>query len=201
MGTLEPAWVTSMRLAGAAASRRGTPVVFDPVARAPPLPHRDGPRLGARADDHGRAGQRLRDPQPRWRGGDHQGVDAVHAVGDAAREAGELAVAFKTTLAVTGAVDLVTDGRTTLQIEGGSRLMGRVTGTGCMATAIVAAFCAVEKDPVAAAAGGLALLKLAAERARSGRCSRLLRGGATRCAVRARPGDLARTDRVREVRP
>jgi hydroxyethylthiazole kinase len=131
-----------------------------------------------------------------------KGVDAVHAVEDAAREGGELAVALKATLAVTGAVDRVTDGRTTLQIEGGSRLMGRVTGTGCMATVIVAAFCAVEKDPVAAAAGGLALLKLAAERA----AERATAPGSFEVALRDAlyelgPGDLARTDRVREVRP
>ena len=48
--------------------------------------------------------------------------------------------------------------------------MGRVTGTGCTATALVGAFLAVERDPVIAAAGALAVFgvagELAAERSR-----------------------------------
>ena len=45
----------------------------------------------------------------------------------------------------------------------GSPLLGRVTGTGCAATATIAAFAAVTKDPVEAASAGLAFFGLAGE--------------------------------------
>ena len=41
--------------------------------------------------------------------------------------------------------------------------MRRVTGTGCTASALIAAFAAVEPDPVVAAAAGLAVFGLAGE--------------------------------------
>ena len=44
-------------------------------------------------------------------------------------------------------------------------MMPYVTGTGCSASAVIGAFRAVEDDPVAAAAGGLAFIGLAGERA------------------------------------
>ena len=50
---------------------------------------------------------------------------------------------------------LVTDGRTVLRVEAGHPMMGRVTGTGCAATALTAAFAAVEGTYATAAAGAL----------------------------------------------
>ena len=70
-----------------------------------------------------------------------------------------------TVVAITGEVDLVTDGRTVLRISAGHPLMGRVTGTGCAATALVGAFCAGQTNAAAAAAGALAFFGLAGERA------------------------------------
>jgi len=68
--------------------------------------------------------------------------------------------------AVTGPVDLVTDGRRRLRVENGHPILGRVTGTGCSATTAVACFAAVARDdPAAAAAAGLAAFGLAAEHA------------------------------------
>jgi hydroxyethylthiazole kinase len=44
-------------------------------------------------------------------------------------------------------------------------MMGMVTGTGCTATVMIAAFLAVDPDPVAAATTGLAYFGLAGEKA------------------------------------
>ncbi len=44
-------------------------------------------------------------------------------------------------------------------------MMGRITGTGCVASALCAAFLAVDPDPVRAAASALALFGLAGEQA------------------------------------
>jgi hydroxyethylthiazole kinase len=87
----------------------------------------------------------------------------MHSVTDAAEAAGTLARELGTTLAITGPIDLVTDGRRTLTIEGGHPLMTRVTGTGCSATALIGAFHAVDKDSVSAAATALAFFGVAGE--------------------------------------
>jgi hydroxyethylthiazole kinase len=67
--------------------------------------------------------------------------------------------------AITGARDIVSDGRRVLGVDNGHPWLPTVVGTGCMATAAIAAFAAVEPDPLVAAAGGLACIGLAAERA------------------------------------
>jgi hydroxyethylthiazole kinase len=62
-------------------------------------------------------------------------------------------------------VDLVTDGRRVVRVANGHPLMGRVTGTGCTATAAIAAFLTVDPDPLRAAATALAYFGLAGETA------------------------------------
>ncbi|MEO0249194.1 MAG: hydroxyethylthiazole kinase, partial [candidate division WOR-3 bacterium] len=47
----------------------------------------------------------------------------------------------------------------------GHPLMSRVTGLGCILTALIGAFTAVEKDPLVATVGAVALLGLAGEKA------------------------------------
>ncbi len=73
-------------------------------------------------------------------------------------------------IALTGATDLVADGRRTLHISNGHGLMGLVTAMGCAASALLAACLAVEKDTSLAAAAALLGLgvagELAGERAR-----------------------------------
>ena len=62
------------------------------------------------------------------------------------------------TLAVvarTGTVDRITDGAQFISIENGHPLMARVTAMGCAASALTAAFVAVESDPFAATAAAL----------------------------------------------
>jgi hydroxyethylthiazole kinase len=68
-------------------------------------------------------------------------------------------------LAITGKVDLVTDGERLIRVEGGHPLMPLVTGTGCAATAVIGAFLAVDADAVTAAATGLAFFGIAGEMA------------------------------------
>ena len=58
-------------------------------------------------------------------------------------------------LALTGAVDAVTDGARTVSIENGHPLMARVTAMGCAASALTGAFLAIESDPLLATAAAL----------------------------------------------
>jgi hydroxyethylthiazole kinase len=100
----------------------------------------------------------LRDPASKTKG-----VDSLHSVDDATESAEALARELKTTLAITGPVDLVADGSRVARVANGHPLMGRVTGTGCAATAAIGAFLAVDPDPLRAAATALAYFGLAGE--------------------------------------
>ncbi len=48
-------------------------------------------------------------------------------------------------IAVSGVIDVVSDGATTVVLRGGCPVMSRITGSGCMLTALIAAFCGVVK--------------------------------------------------------
>ena len=166
IGTLSAPWIRSMFKAGAAARARGVPVVLDPVgAGATPLRTGTARRLleDLRPDVvRGNASEILAlatdDAGAR-------GVDSVHGADEARLAARALARAHGGVVAVTGAVDYVTDGRRACAVSNGDALLCRVTGTGCAATAVTGAFLAVEPDPLAAAAGALAVFGLAGERA------------------------------------
>ena len=58
-------------------------------------------------------------------------------------------------VALTGTVDRITDGAQFVSIENGHPLMARVTAMGCAASALTAAFLAVESDAFTAAAAAL----------------------------------------------
>ena len=68
------------------------------------------------------------------------------------------------TAAVTGAIDLVSDGRTCFVIRNGRPEMGRITGTGCQLSALTAACVTANPDtPLEAASAAVCLMGLAGE--------------------------------------
>lgn len=167
IGTLSPPWIEAMLAAGQKANEVGAPVVLDPVGSgATTLRTETAMRLLAELDIavvRANASEAL-SLRPGLAGAG-KGVDSRHQVDEALEAAKSLALELGAVLAVTGRVDLVTDGRRALRVAGGHELMGRVTGMGCTATALVGAFLAVEPDPLAAAAGALAYLGLAGRQA------------------------------------
>ena len=92
-------------------------------------------------------------------------MDSLHSVDEAAEAAKALAIELGTTLAITGPVDLVTDGQRVMRVANGHPLMAYVTGTGCAATSVIGAFAAVDDDTVTATATALAYYGLAGEKA------------------------------------
>jgi hydroxyethylthiazole kinase len=94
-----------------------------------------------------------------------KGVDSVHTVDQVAEMAVALAGKLRLTVAVTGVVDLITNGDRACRVMNGHEMMGHVTGTGCTATAIIGAFLAVEPDSMIATATGLSYFGLAGEKA------------------------------------
>jgi hydroxyethylthiazole kinase len=97
-----------------------------------------------------------------------KGVDSVHASEHALDVGRALARELGCVVAVTGAVDYVTDGSRVASVENGHPLMTKVTALGCTASALVAACLAVEPDPLVAATHALAVLGVCGEIAAEG---------------------------------
>ncbi len=166
IGTLTDEWVDAMVLAGKKATALGKPIVLDPVGSgATGMRTAAAQRILAETGVsvvRGNASEILSLCAGKAGG---KGVDALHAVDDAGMVAKQLARDLQTTIAITGPVDLVTDGTRIVRIAGGHSLMPVVTGTGCSATAAIGAFLAVDPDPFSAAATGLAFFGIAGEQA------------------------------------
>jgi hydroxyethylthiazole kinase len=93
-----------------------------------------------------------------------RGVDSVSS-GDPATAARLAAARFDGAAVVSGAVDHVADATRAAEIRNGHALMSRITGSGCMATAMVGAFLAVEPDPFLAAVEATIAFSIAGEMA------------------------------------
>jgi hydroxyethylthiazole kinase len=164
IGTLTDDWISSMIKAGKKASELDTPIILDPVGSgATPLRTNSAKNIISQTKIkviRGNASEilSLRDENSKTKG-----VDSLHSVDEAAEAARNLADELHTTLAITGPVDLITDGTRVLRVSNGHPLMGYVTGTGCTATATIGAFLAVDKDPLSATATALAFYGLAGE--------------------------------------
>lgn len=166
IGTLTPPWIDAMVKAGKRANERHVPIILDPVGSgATALRTRSSRRLIEElsiAVIRGNASEVLSLAKE---GSKTKGVDSIHSVEEAADAALGLAKELKTTLAITGAVDLITDGEEVHRVLNGHELMGYVTGTGCTATAIIGAFLAVDSKALHAATTALAYFGLAGEKA------------------------------------
>jgi hydroxyethylthiazole kinase len=163
IGTLSDAWVESMVLAGLAANRAGVPVVLDPVgAGATTYRTETSRRLLAElriAVVRGNSAEiaTLAGKQAQIRGVEALGAGSPELAREAARELGLV-------VAVTGPVDHVSDGETVHAVANGHELLGTVTGTGCMSTAITGCFLGVRADdPLAAATEALVAFGVAGE--------------------------------------
>ena len=151
IGTLSPYWVDSMLKAGKRANALGIPVILDPVGSGATTYRTETCQRLIRELSiqviRGNASEVLSLAQERSQ---TKGVDAIHGVDEAAQAAQALARNLDTTLAITGPVDLITDGRKTYRVHNGHALMGFVTGTGCTATVVTGAFLAVGGDALEA---------------------------------------------------
>ncbi|MGQ9468107.1 MAG: hydroxyethylthiazole kinase [Anaerolineae bacterium] len=167
-GTLTPEWVESMLVAGKRANELGIPIVLDPVgAGATTLRTESNRRLleslkiAVVRGNSGEIGALT------GMGGVVKGVETVVEVDDPVEVARTLARRYGTTVAITGPRDIVTDGERVFGVDNGHPMLKTITGTGCAATTMIAAFAAVERDFVLAATAALACFGLASELAAS----------------------------------
>ena len=162
VGTPVPERLRSMQLSAQAAREHHVPWVLDPVA-AGVIPWRDSEirKLIALYPTviRGNASEILA-LQGAGKGG--KGVDSTDSSASAVNAAVELSRSTGSVVCVTGETDYATDGERILSVSGGNVMTTLVVGTGCSLSALTAAFCAAEKDPVTAAISACALAKRAA---------------------------------------
>ena len=93
-----------------------------------------------------------------------KGVDSSHESTDAMEAAKALAQATGAVVAVSGAVDIVTDGKRVVGAHNGVAMMQKITATGCSVTALIAAFVAVDQyNALEATALALSIFGVAGE--------------------------------------
>ncbi|MEW6226881.1 MAG: hydroxyethylthiazole kinase [Bacillota bacterium] len=166
IGTLTPDLVESMLVAGKKANQLGVPVILDPVgAGATRLRTESSLKVleavrvailrGNSAEIGVLAGYNAK----------VRGVDAVESGGEPVSIARRAARKFGLTVAITGKQDVISDGERVVLVDNGHEMMGCLTGTGCMSTALIGAFMAVATDPVMAAAAALVAFGVAGEAA------------------------------------
>jgi hydroxyethylthiazole kinase len=168
LGTLAAERTEAMRVAVRAATAAGTPWVLDPVA-AGPLPARTALARELLAE---RPAVLRANPSEvlgvAGGGGAGRGVDAGDGPEAALAAAIDLAATYGCAVAVSGPVDVLTDGRAVVRLHGGDPLMTRVTGVGCALGALVAAYLPVAQNPLVAALAATAHLNAAGSRAGQG---------------------------------
>lgn len=166
IGTLDGEWIEGMKAAGVAASKRGTPIVLDPVGAGatsqrtatalelielckPTIIRGNGSEIMALVDASVKS----------------KGVDSTASSDDALGAAKVLANNSGAVVVISGPTDYITDGQRVETIANGATIMTSVTAMGCTATSVVGAFAAINPDPMEAACHAMAVMSIAGERA------------------------------------
>ncbi|WP_053217489.1 hydroxyethylthiazole kinase [Virgibacillus senegalensis] len=163
IGTLTSPQVNAMIKAGKAANQKGIPVVLDPVGvGATPFRNMIALKILEEIDVtliRANAGEIAF-----LAGADAEmkGVDSAFQ-GDGQRIAVKAAKQLKTAVALTGQEDVITDGNTVYLSGNGHQLQTKITGAGCLLSSVIAAFLAVEKNKLPAAAAAVSYYGTAAE--------------------------------------
>ena len=92
-----------------------------------------------------------------------KGVDSTNASDSALDSAKALACSTKAIVVISGETDYITDGTTVETVKNGNPMMEKVTGMGCTATAVVAAFAAVNKNLLEATTHGMLVMGICGE--------------------------------------
>jgi hydroxyethylthiazole kinase len=168
IGTLNARTTESMLAAGIKARKQGIPVILDPVG------------VGATQLRTVTAEKIIKEVKPSVIRGNMseikvlaglnveiKGVDSAADAHGGVEVAQALAKELNCVVAITGATDIISDGTRTCLISNGHKILANVTGTGCMATSLIGAYCGATKDYFLAVAAGIMTMGLAGEKAYS----------------------------------
>lgn len=172
IGTLNERTIDSMISSGKKANELNIPVVFDPVGTgASSFRNKTTKRIldevkisvlrGNMSEIKFIAGldsetKGVDASESDMQGGNEEGIRAAEA----------LARKYECVVAITGVTDIVSDGEKTAVLENGTKMLSKVTGTGCMTTALVGAFlgaCESSEEYFIAAVSGILSMSICGE--------------------------------------
>jgi len=166
IGTLMNETIKAMIIAGKAANKKGIPVILDPVGAGATKYRMDTVRkilkevkVSIIKGNAGEIGALA------GAGGKVRGVDSDGLEGDPAEACKALSKMTGATIVMTGAVDIITDGKRVAVVNNGHEMMSSVSGTGCMAGAVIGCYAGCSDDMLVASAAALAVFCIAGNKA------------------------------------
>lgn len=169
MGAVEK--VDAMILAGKEANRLGKPVILDPVGAGGTQLRRDAVKRlleevrftvirGNASEIRYLAGRNTTGSGVDVSAPDEINEDNLSA---AVTMAAALAEKLGTVIAISGKIDVISNGRESCVLRNGCAAMARITGSGCMLTALIGAFCGAYEEPFLAACAAVAAMGISGE--------------------------------------
>lgn len=171
LGTPNPRKIEAMLIAGRTANELGRPVVLDPVAvGASKFRMRSAQKLLESIEFSAIRGNISEIKSLAVGTTNTYGVDAEdfdeNSLDDIVYLARRFSQKTKAVVAVSAAVDVVTDGKDAYIIKNGTKMLSKVTGSGCMLTAISTAYIVANpENPLMAMVSSLCALGVCGERA------------------------------------
>lgn len=167
MGTLNSRTVSAMLAAGKKANELNIPVILDPVGvGATPFRNEVGFKLMKEVKMSVVRGNLSEVKSLYGFESKTKGVDSSEESSSNEVElAKEISNKWGSVVAITGVKDIITDGSRVAIVENGHKIMSKVTGTGCMSTALVGAFAGACEDRFIAALSAVVSMGIAGERA------------------------------------
>jgi hydroxyethylthiazole kinase len=166
IGTLNTRTIDSMILAGKTANAKNIPVILDPVgAGASGLRNRTTLELLEKIKFAVIRGNASEMGYILGVSNSTKGVDVSEGDKDLDKIeiAKQIATKYNCISVITGATDVITDGKEVVLCENGSPSMASITGTGCMLTALIGSFCGVGSDYFTSAVSGVICMGIAGE--------------------------------------
>jgi len=166
LGTIANELVDVMVKAGKAANKSGVPVIFDPVGvGATNYRKKSSFRLLEEVKFSVIRGNMAEIKVLCGMEANSKGVDSVEDVkeDEAFDIAKRLAKKLNTVVAITGVVDYISDGERVITIRNGNEMLTRVTGTGCMTTALIGAYLGGGSSPLSCAVAGVSTMGIVGE--------------------------------------
>lgn len=169
IGTLNERTIESMIVSGKKANELGIPVIFDPVgAGASAFRNETAKRIinevkisvirGNMSEIKFISGLSCKNKGVDVSENDEQSDDK-----EKIKIAKELAVKLDCSIAITGVKDFISDGKRCVVLENGTRLLSKVTGTGCMTSALIGAYLGAGNDSFISAVSGVISMGICGE--------------------------------------
>ena len=166
IGTLNAVQVRSMIKAGKRANDIEVPVILDPVGVGATrfrtemaLKIMNEVKISILKGNAGEIGVLA------GTGGKVRGVDSEGTSSDVIQGSKVLAERSGSVVISSGATDVITDSEKTFLVDNGHNMMSSISGTGCMATSIIASFATVSEEHIRNVNSGIGGIRIAGERA------------------------------------